>query len=204
MGKLDPQQSLEVVKGIVEGCKQAGCSLLGGETAEMPSFYKDGEFDLAGFCVGIVDKEKIVDGRGIEPGDQIIGLASSGLHSNGFSLVRRLFIDQLGMSLESSLPSVEKLLGEELLTPTRIYVKSILKLVSQFSIKGIAHITGGGLTENIPRIFPKALDACIRLGSWDVPPIFNIIREKGDLSESEMFRVFNMGIGLILVVSKGW
>lgn len=203
VGKLEAEQSLEVMKGIVEGCKQAGCSLLGGETAEMPSFYQEGEFDLAGFCVGVVDKEKMINGRSIKAGDQIIGFASSGLHSNGFSLVRKLLLEQLKMPLDGFVPELKKNLGEELMTPTRIYVKSVLKLVSEFPVKGIAHITGGGLTENVPRILPKGLSAVIRRESWETPSIFGFLSEKGELSETEMFRVFNMGIGLIMVVPGG-
>ena len=203
VGKLEAEQSLEVMKGIVEGCKQAGCSLLGGETAEMPAFYQEGEFDIAGFCVGMVEKDKIINGQAIQPGDPIIGFASSGLHSNGFSLVQKLLLEHLKMPLEGFVPELKKSLGEELITPTRIYVKSILNLGSQFPIKGMAHITGGGITENVPRILPKGLSAVIQLGSWKIPPIFSLLMKRGGLSEIEMFRVFNMGIGLILVVPQG-
>jgi len=199
-GKLDSLKSVEVIKGIVDGCKEAGCALMGGETAEMPSFYKDGAYDLAGFCVGIVEKDKIVDGQKIQEGDSIIGLASSGLHSNGFSLVRTLLLEQLGMSLKEFVPSLDRNLEDELLMPTRIYVKTVLVLVKEYPIHGIAHITGGGLTDNIPRLLPKGLSAKIYRGSWDVPPIFNLVQEKGKISEPEMFRVLNMGIGLVLVV----
>lgn len=199
-GKLDSLKSVEVVKGIVEGCKEAGCALVGGETAEMPSFYKDGDYDLAGFCVGIVEKDKIIDGQKIQEGDSIIGLASSGLHSNGFSLVRTLLLEQLGMSLKAFVPSLDRNLEDVLLMPTRIYVKTILALVKEYPIHGIAHITGGGLTDNIPRILPEGLSAKIYRDSWDVPAIFNLVQEKGKISESEMFRVLNMGIGLVLVV----
>jgi phosphoribosylformylglycinamidine cyclo-ligase len=189
-----------VVTGIAEGCRQAGCALIGGETAEMPSMYPDGEYDLAGFAVGVVDKPKIIDGKGIHPGDAILGLASSGLHSNGYSLVRRVFFDEAKLTVTSSLPELNRPLGDVLLTPTRIYAKQILALVKEFPIKGIAHITGGGITENLPRIFPQGVRARIDRTAWTSPPIFQALKKLGEVEREEMYRVFNMGIGLILVV----
>jgi phosphoribosylformylglycinamidine cyclo-ligase len=201
-GKLDLETTTAVIEGIVNGCRQAGCALLGGETAEMPGFYTDGEYDLAGFVVGIVDREKIIDGSKIQPGDQIIGLASSGLHSNGFSLVRKIFFEDLRIGPQEVIPELGTALGEELLKPTRIYVQSILSLIKEFPINGIAHITGGGLTENLPRILPAACRARLRQGSWEIPPIFSLIQRWGRVSEEEMNKVFNNGVGLILVVPE--
>ncbi|HEX3203770.1 MAG TPA: phosphoribosylformylglycinamidine cyclo-ligase [Nitrospiraceae bacterium] len=201
-GKLSVAKAESVVKGIAEGCRQAGCALIGGETAEMPSCYPEGEYDLAGFAVGVVDRPKVIDGRGIQSGDVLVGLASTGLHSNGFSLARRVLLDDAGLTVASRLPELTRCLGEELLTPTRIYAKQILALAGDLPIKGIAHITGGGLTGNLPRIFPSGCHARIDLGSWTVPPIFRVIQKMGRVDDDEMFRVFNMGIGLVLVVSK--
>jgi phosphoribosylformylglycinamidine cyclo-ligase len=200
-GKLSVSTAQAVVTGIAEGCRQAGCALIGGETAEMPSFYPEGEYDLAGFAVGAVDRPKIIDGRNIVPGDVIVGLASSGLHSNGYSLARRVLLDHAKLTVASRLPELDRSLGEVLLTPTRIYAKPILALVQEFSVKGIAHITGGGITENLPRVFPAGLRARIHRSRWAVPPIFSIIGTLGSVEREEMYRVFNMGIGLILVVS---
>ena len=201
-GKLSVATAESVVKGIAEGCRQAGCALIGGETAEMPSFYPEGEYDLAGFAVGVVDRPKVIDGRGIQPGDVLIGLSSTGLHSNGFSLARRVLLDAAGLTVASRLSDLTRALGDELLTPTRIYAKQILVLAADLPIKGIAHVTGGGLTGNLPRIFPAACHARIDLGSWTVPPIFRVIQKLGQVADDEMFRVFNMGIGLVLVVGK--
>jgi phosphoribosylformylglycinamidine cyclo-ligase len=199
-GKLSVLKAREVVAGIAEGCRQAGCALIGGETAEMPSFYPDGEYDLAGFAVGAVDRPKIIDGRHIVPGDAIVGLASSGLHSNGYSLARRVLFEQAKLTIASRLAELDGSIGEVLLTPTRIYAKQILRLIEQFPIKGIAHITGGGVTENLPRVFPKGVGARINRKAWPVPPIFQIMGQLGRVDREEMYRVFNMGIGLILVV----
>ncbi len=200
-GKLSVSKAQEVVAGIAEGCRQAGCALIGGETAEMPSFYPDGEYDLAGFSVGVVDRSKIIDGRNIAPGDVVLGLASSGLHSNGYSLARRVLFDQAKLTADSRLSELDRSIGEVLLTPTRIYAKQILALREQFPIKGIAHITGGGITENLPRVFPKGVRARITRTAWPVPPIFDVIGRLGQVDRDEMYRVFNMGVGLILVVS---
>jgi phosphoribosylformylglycinamidine cyclo-ligase len=199
-GKLAVDKAQQVVTGIAEGCRQAGCALIGGETAEMPSMYPDGEYDLAGFAVGVVDKPKIIDGKTIKPGDVILGLASSGLHSNGYSLARRVFFDKAKLTVGATLPELDRPLGEVLLTPTRIYAKQILALVKEFRIKGIAHITGGGITENLPRILPQGVRARIDRKAWTVPPIFQAMSRLGSVEREEMFRVFNMGIGMILVV----
>ena len=199
-GKLSVSKAQEVVAGIADGCRQAGCALIGGETAEMPSFYPDGEYDLAGFAVGAVDRWNMIDGRHIVPGDVLVGLASSGLHSNGYSLARRVLFEQAKLTVASHLSELDGSIGEVLLTPTRIYAKQILALVEQFPIKGIAHITGGGITENLPRVFPKALRARITRSAWSVPPIFEVMSRLGQVDREEMYRVFNMGIGLILVV----
>jgi phosphoribosylformylglycinamidine cyclo-ligase len=201
-GKLSVSQGEAIVRGIAEGCRQAGCALIGGETAEMPSFYAEGEYDLAGFAVGVVERLKIIDGREIAPDDVLIGLVSTGLHSNGYSLARRVLFDEARLSVESRLDDLDRPLGEVLLTPARIYVKTILGLIAGFPIKGIAHITGGGLTDNLPRILPMRCRARIHRGTWPVLPIFSVLRERGRIEEEEMFRVFNMGIGLVLVVTS--
>jgi phosphoribosylformylglycinamidine cyclo-ligase len=187
-GKLETRVAAEVIKGIARGCELAGCALLGGETAEMPGMYPEGEYDLAGFCVGVVEKERIIDGRAIAPGDAILGLASSGPHSNGYSLIRKI--------LERAKPEFD------LLEPTRIYVKSILKLLESVPVKGLAHITGGGITGNVPRALPENTLARIRKDSWPRPPVFQWLQRTGNVAEDEMFRVFNCGIGMVLVLSK--
>lgn len=201
VGELVVSKAEAIVQGIAEGCRQAGCSLIGGETAELPSFYQKGEYDLAGFSVGVVEREAILTGKTIKPGDAVIGLASSGLHSNGFSLARRVLLEQAELSLDSSLDGMDKTLGETLLTPTRIYVKTILQLIKDFSIHGLAHITGGGITRNVPRVLPQGCRADIRKNTWPIPPIFSHIQKFGHVEEDEMYRVFNMGIGFVLVVS---
>lgn len=201
VGELVVSKAEAIVQGIAEGCRQAGCSLIGGETAELPSFYQKGEYDLAGFSVGVVERVAILTGEKIKPGDAIIGLASSGLHSNGFSLVRRVLLEQAELSLDSSLDGLDNTLGETLLTPTRIYVTTILQLIKDFSIHGLAHITGGGITRNVPRVLPQGCRADIRKNTWPIPPIFSHIQKFGHVEEDEMYRVFNMGIGFVLVVS---
>lgn len=201
-GKIALEKSVQIIEGIVAGCKQAGCALLGGETAEMPGFYNSGEYDLAGFCVGVVESDKLIDGSNISINDRVIGLASSGLHSNGYSLARKVLLEKGKFSLYASLPGFGKTLGLELLEPTRIYVRSLLNLLKNFNIKGIVHITGGGFFDNIPRIIPNVCRCIISQNSWDVPPVFKLIRETGDIDNSEMFRVFNMGIGMLLVVPE--
>jgi len=199
-GKLAVPKAQQVVSGIADGCRQAGCALIGGETAEMPSFYSDGEYDLAGFAVGVVDRPKMIDGKAIQPGDAIIGLSSSGLHSNGYSLARRVLFDKAKLTVTSRLPELDRSLGDILLTPTRIYAKQILTLIQECPIKGIAHITGGGITENLPRVFPAGVRARINRKSWTVPPIFQVLSRLGEVEREEMYRVFNMGIGLIVIV----
>jgi len=200
-GKLAVPKAEAILRGIADGCRQAGCSLIGGETAEMPSMYAEGEYDLAGFAVGVVDRSKIIDGKDIVPGDLLVGLASTGLHSNGYSLARRVLLEDGGLTVKSRISDLDQPLGEMLLTPTRIYAKQILALAADYPIKGLAHITGGGLTENLPRILPKGCRARVHRGAWPVPPIFQVLRKMGKVDEEELYRVFNMGIGLALVVS---
>ncbi|XP_068660618.1 phosphoribosylformylglycinamidine cyclo-ligase, chloroplastic-like [Aristolochia californica] len=200
---LDVDLAEKVIKGIVDGCRQSDCALLGGETAEMPDFYAEGEYDLSGFSVGIVKKDSVIDGKNIVAGDVLIGLSSSGFHSNGFSLVRRV-VAQSGLSLNDKLPvnnGKSIALGEALMAPTTIYVEQVLNIIGKGCVKGIAHITGGGFTDNIPRVFPNGLGAIINRGSWEVPPLFKWIQEVGRIEEAEMRRTFNMGIGMVLVVS---
>ena len=199
-GRLKPKEHSDIVKGIAAGCKQSGCALIGGETAEMPSFYTEDEYDLAGFAVGVVEKKKIINGSKIKPGDKLIGLASSGLHSNGYSLVRKTLLEASGYTVNDVLPELGKPLGEVLLTPTRIYAKTILTLMKEFDLRGMAHITGGGITENTPRMLPKGATALIRKGTWDIPPIFTLIQKKAGVDDEEMYRDFNMGIGMVLAV----
>jgi phosphoribosylformylglycinamidine cyclo-ligase len=191
---------MEVVSGIAKGCMEAECSLIGGETAEMPGFYAEGEYDLAGFTVGIVENSQMIDGSGVTVGDKLIGIASSGLHSNGYSLVRKVILEHLQMDLGQRVEEIGEVLGEELLRPTRIYVKTVLPLIRDFNIGGIAHITGGGITGNLPRVIPKGCKAIVHKGTWDIPPIFPFLQEKGNIPEDEMFKTFNNGIGMILIV----
>ena len=200
-GKLAVPKAEAILRGIADGCRQAGCSLIGGETAEMPSMYAEGEYDLAGFAVGVVDRSKIIDGKDIVPGDLLVGLASTGLHSNGYSLARRVLLEDGGLTVKSRISDLDQPLGEVLLTPTRIYAKQILALAADYPIKGLAHITGGGLSENLPRILPKGCRARVHRGAWPVPPIFQVLRKMGKVDDEELYRVFNMGIGLALVVS---
>ncbi len=200
-GKLSVDIAADVVKGIAKGCEIAGCALIGGETAEMPDFYPEGEYDLAGFVVGIVDRDRYITGEKIEVGDKIIGIASSGIHSNGYSLVRKLFFDILGLSVDDVVEKLRGKVSETLLTPTKIYVKPILELISKVNVKGLAHITGGGISGNLVRILPEGKKAAVKEGSWEVLPIFNFIRENGNVPEEEMFKTFNMGIGMCVVVS---
>ncbi len=199
-GKLEVDRQADVVRGIVAGCRQAGCALIGGETAEMPDFYTAGEYDLAGFAVGVVERSEMIDGSAIAPGDALIGIASSGLHSNGYSLVRRVVIDGLRVPLERTVPSLKRPMGEVLLEPTRIYVQTVLPLLERFRIKGMAHITGGGLPGNLPRMLPKETALRVSKKTWPVPGIFKFLAREGNISEAEMFRTFNMGIGYALVV----
>jgi len=203
VGKLRAEKAALVISGIVEGCKDAGCALIGGETAEMPGFYAEDEYDLAGFAVGAVEKNEIIDGREIRPGDVLVGLASNGLHSNGYSLVRKIFFELKKIDIRSRMPELGKTLGEELLRPTRIYVRAVDALRGKVRIKGMAHITGGGLPGNLPRVLPPGVSAQIKRGSWPEPPVFGLLRDMGDIPEEEMLWTFNMGIGYIIVVPRG-
>ncbi|MGG4343749.1 phosphoribosylformylglycinamidine cyclo-ligase [Paenibacillus lautus] len=200
--KVIPAKIESIVKGIADGCNQAGCSLIGGETAEMPGMYSEGEYDIAGFTVGIVDKSKMINGSNIAAGDTVIGLASSGVHSNGFSLVRKLLLEDAGYSLTQELPELGGRLGDALLAPTKIYVKPLLGLLKEIEVKGMAHITGGGFIENIPRMLPDGVNVDIEYGSWPILPIFKLMQEKGNISNKDMFTTFNMGIGMVLVVKE--
>jgi len=201
-GKLSVETSVQIIEGIAQGCVEAGCALTGGETAEMPGFYNDNEYDLAGFCVGVVEYDNLIDGSEIRVGDSIIGLASSGIHSNGYSLVRKVLFEQAGLDINDTAEGLGGSIGMELLRPTKIYVKPILNLIKNFSIRGIAHITGGGLTENIPRILPQRCGAVIVREQWTPPAIFGILQDRGGIDDAEMLRVFNMGIGMIVIVPK--
>lgn len=202
MGKNFPEKTAAIVSGVAEGCVQAGCALVGGETAEMPGFYPENEYDLAGFCVGMVDKPKIIDGSQLKEGDILIGIASSGVHSNGFSLVRKVFgIDE--NSINNTYEELDKPLGETLLTPTKIYVKPLLKLIENCNVKAVSHITGGGFYENIPRMLTEGLSAKINKQAVPVLPIFNVIQRVGNISEHDMFNTFNMGVGMVLAVDSG-
>jgi phosphoribosylformylglycinamidine cyclo-ligase len=200
VAKLVVGQAEAILGGIAEGCRQAGCALIGGETAEMPGFYPEGEYDLAGFAVGVVERELMIDGSRVQPGDVLIGLASTGLHSNGYSLARRVLLDNSKSVLKEQVPGGKETVGEVLLKPTRIYVKTILRLIQSGQVRAIAHITGGGLTENIPRVLPEGCGVLITRGTWVVPPIFELIQNRGGVQQEEMARVFNLGIGLVVIV----
>ncbi len=201
-GKLVAEQVEQIVGGIADGCKMAGCALIGGETAEMPGMYSEDEYDLAGFSVGIADKEKIVSGQNVKSGDVLIGISSSGVHSNGYSFIRKIFLDTYNYKLEQYVEELGMTLGEALLTPTKIYVKLVLEIIKQYDIKAIAHITGGGVIENIPRVIPKGLGININKNSWEKPPIFKMIENFNAIDERELHKSFNMGIGLVLIVDK--
>ncbi len=198
-GRLSPDIAEQVIAGVARGCRENGCALIGGETAEMPGFYRDGEYDIAGFVVGIVEQARIVDGRTIGPGDVLIGLPSTGLHTNGYSLARRVLFEHTGFTPGDFVPELGTTIGEALLAPHRSYLRLLAPLLDSGMIKGMAHITGGGITDNLPRILPEGCDAVIDAGAWDVPPIFTLLRSRGDIGITEMFRAFNMGIGLIAV-----
>jgi len=202
MGKLEPERAAEIVKGIAKGCKTAKCALIGGETAEMPGFYDEGEYDLAGFVVGIVDNDHIIEGSEIGVGHQLLGIGSSGLHSNGYSLARKILFEELKFKPEDQVKELGCTVGEELLRPTIIYAELITNLIRDFTIKGMCHITGGGILENLPRILPRPCKAVIDRDSWVRPPIFDYLKQMGKLSEREMFRTFNNGLGLVLVVPE--
>ncbi len=200
-GKNYPEKIEKIVSGVAEGCRQAGCALIGGETAEMPGFYDKNEYDIAGFSVGIVDKKKIIDGSTVQDGDALIGISSSGVHSNGFSLVRKVFgVNE--KSLRKKVKELETTLGDELLKPTRIYVSSALRLIEKVNVKAICHITGGGFIENVPRMLPEGIEAVIDPHSFPTPPIFELLQREGNISPRDMFNTFNMGIGMIFAVSR--
>ncbi|MCA1029029.1 MULTISPECIES: phosphoribosylformylglycinamidine cyclo-ligase [Cytobacillus] len=199
-GKAEPEKIEAIVKGIADGCEQAGCALVGGETAEMPGMYSEEEYDLAGFSVGACEKSDLIDGSNIQEGDVLIGLASNGIHSNGYSLVRKIFLEDAKLSLQEFREELGSTLGEELLKPTRIYVKSVLSALKQFDVKGFAHITGGGFIENIPRVLPQGLGAELIEGSWEIQPIFKLMEEVGKLARKDMYNIFNMGIGMVAIV----
>jgi phosphoribosylformylglycinamidine cyclo-ligase len=201
--RLEPARVETLVRGIAAGCLQAGCALIGGETAELPDLYAAGEYDLAGFAVGIVERARIIDGAAVRPGDVVLGLASTGLHSNGYSLARRIVFDVMKLGAGSPLPGTGRTVADELLEPTRIYVKPVLELLAQVSVHAMAHITGGGITGNLPRVMPAGCRARIRRSSWPVPAVFTALAAAGGVAESEMFRTFNMGIGYVLVVAAG-
>ncbi len=199
IGKNVPEKVAEIVRGVADGCVLAGCALIGGETAEHPGMMPEDEYDIAGYATGIVDKKKIIDNTTIKPGDAIIGISSSGVHSNGFSLVRKVF-NLNEQKLKALIPELGKSLGDTLLSPTKIYVKSVLNLIEKLPVKGISHITGGGFYENIPRMLPDGISAKIKQGSFPVPPIFSLIQKEGNISEHDMYNTFNMGIGMAIVV----
>jgi phosphoribosylformylglycinamidine cyclo-ligase len=202
-GRLDPAVAAEVVGGIAGACRDNGCALLGGETAEMPGFYADGEYDIAGFIVGIVERSRVIDGRSIVPGDVLIGLPSAGLHTNGYSLARRVLFETTGWTADTVVPELGATLGDALLAPHRSYLPLVRPLLPRQTLKGLAHITGGGITENLPRVLPEGCSAEIDLRAWSVPPLFLLLQERGQIPRDEMFRAFNMGIGLVLVCAPG-
>lgn len=199
-GRMEPGKIALIVKGMADGCVEAGCALIGGETAEMPGFYREGEYDLAGFAVGLVDRRFLVDGSGTAPGDVLVGLPSSGLHSNGFSLVRKLLLEENSFRLSDHVDELGCSLGEELLKPTRIYVRIVREFIRKFPVKAMAHITGGGLIENIPRSLAPGVTALVRWGSWEIPPVFELVSRVGGISRGELARVFNLGVGFVLVL----
>jgi phosphoribosylformylglycinamidine cyclo-ligase len=202
-GKLSPEVVASVVEGVANGCRENGCVLLGGETAEMPGFYGDGEYDIAGFIVGVVDRSKIIDGKSIEPGDVLLALPSAGMHTNGYSLARKLFFEVAGYEVDTYLPELEMSAGEALLLPHLSYLRPLEGLLDNGVIKGLAHITGGGLLDNIPRILPEGTSVKIEQGSWPVLPMYELFRRLGNVSEREMYRTFNMGVGMVIVCAGG-
>src|SRR5215210_5306001 len=201
-GRLKPETVAEIVEGVADGCRDNGCVLLGGETAEMPGFYAEGEYDIAGFIVGVVDKEKVIDGKRINTGDVLLALPSAGLHTNGYSLARKLFFEVAGYSPTTHLAALNETVGEALLAPHLSYLRALEGILDEGRIKGLAHITGGGLTDNIPRILPEGTAVEIQKGSWPILPVFNLMQEIGNVSETEMYRTFNMGVGMVIVTSS--
>ena len=201
-GKLEPGVVENVIRGIAEGCKRAGCALIGGETAEMPGFYQEGEYDLAGSIVGVVDRSKLIDGSAVEPRDALVAIASSGLHTNGYSLVRKLVFERMNMGVDDIIPGCGRTVADELLEPHKSYAKSVWTVLDKYTVHGMAHITGGGITDNLPRSLGPCRGARIRLDSWQIPPVFEFISNAGNVAEPEMFRTFNMGVGFILIVPE--
>ena len=199
-GQLNPSVLIEVVKGIAEACRNAGCVLIGGETAELPGFYLPGEYDLVGCIIGVVDRNKIIDGSRVQPGDVIVGIASNGLHTNGYSLVRHIFFDQARLRADQEIPELGKTLGQELLIPHRNYAGPVHAILAEFDIHGMAHITGGGFYDNIPRALPEDCQAVVDRHAWEVPAIFRLVQEMGNIADPEMYRTFNMGVGFVLIV----
>jgi phosphoribosylformylglycinamidine cyclo-ligase len=202
VGRLEPDKVATIVSGVAMACRESGCALIGGETAEMAGFYPDGEYDIAGFAVGVADRSRLITGENIRPGDVLIGLPSSGLHSNGFSLVRKICFEVKNMAVGTPVAELGRTLGEELLTPTRLYPRACLPLFDRFAVRGMVHITGGGFYDNIPRVLPAGCGATVEAGSWPSPPIFALLQAWGRVSWPEMFRTFNMGIGMVLVVTE--
>jgi phosphoribosylformylglycinamidine cyclo-ligase len=202
LSRVDPARVEAIVAGVAEGCRRAGCALVGGETAELPDLYRPGEYDLAGFAVGVVERARIVDGHTVKPGDRVLGLASSGLHSNGYSLARRIVFDTLGLAIGSTFPGAGRSVADELLEPTRIYAPSVKAMLETVSVSAMAHVTGGGLTGNMPRVLPEGCRVVIRRVSWNIPPVFEVLRDAGRVEDAEMFRTFNMGIGYVVVVDR--
>lgn len=202
VGKAVPEKIEQLVKGIADGCEESGCALIGGETAEMPGMYEEDEYDMAGFAVGACEKSSIITGEAIQEGHVLIGLPSSGIHSNGYSLVRKSLLEDKGYELSETLPGFDESLGEVLLTPTKLYAKTIIPLLKQVEVKGMAHVTGGGFYENLPRMLPSDCGVSVNLGSWPIHPIFNVIQDAASMSQDELFHVFNMGIGFVVVVEE--
>jgi phosphoribosylformylglycinamidine cyclo-ligase len=201
-GRLSPDTAEQVILGVSRGCRENGCALIGGETAEMPGFYADGEYDIAGFIVGVVERSRLIDGRTIVPGDAMIGLPSAGLHTNGYSLARRVLFDTCGLKPDTVVPELKVSVADALLAPHRSYLRVTRPLLERGLVKGMAHITGGGITENLPRILPEGCDAAVDRGTWEVPELFKLLQRTGEIPEDEMFRAFNMGIGLIVVCAN--
>jgi len=202
VGKLEPEKVADIVGGVARACKESGCALIGGETAEMSGFYPDGEYDIAGFAVGVAEKSRLITGETILPGDVLLGLPSSGVHSNGFSLVRKICFDRQNFTVDTFIPELGRTIGEELLTPTRLYPKVCMPLIEKHSIKGMVHITGGGFYDNIPRVLPAGCSVTVNTDSWPKPTVFSLLQQWGGVAWPEMYRTFNMGIGMILVVSE--
>jgi phosphoribosylformylglycinamidine cyclo-ligase len=203
MGRLDPGRVESLVRGVAEGCRRAGCALVGGETAELPDLYAEGEYDLAGFAVGVVERERILDGSAVKPGDVVLGLASSGLHSNGYTLARRIVFDVLRLHIDARWPGTTRSVADVLLEPTRIYAAAVRAAVRTGGVSAMANITGGGLTGNVPRVLPEGCRAVLRRGAWTVPPVFEVLRQAGGVADAEMLRTFNLGIGYVVIARSG-